>query len=211
MHFDKTILVVDDFFPDPMAVRDRALSAEYENTPDTQNYPGKNTTASHWNSELDYLIKQTVKENVRPQPTSSCGHFRYTGKHDVSKQLIHFDPKPTQCWAGVIYLSLPEHYTVDGTALDAGTKIYSHKRTGMATAPKDHVESSVIGVHTVEDMKNFFETEGLDQSLWQVELNVPFKFNRLVLFRPWLWHGIAGHFGTDITNSRLTQLIFLTK
>jgi len=58
-------------------------------------------------------------------------------------------------------------------------------------------------------MKTFFETEGLDESLWQTELNVEIKFNRLVLFRPWLWHGISKHFGTDLTNSRLTQLIFL--
>ena len=70
-------------------------------------------------------------------------------------------------------------------------------------------EAARLGVKTHEDMVKFFETEGLDRSLWEVEMSVPIKFNRLVLFRPWMWHGIVDHFGTDITNCRLTQLIFL--
>lgn len=204
MIFDKKVIIVDDFYPDPYAVRQTALNAEYEDVPGIKNYPGNNTITPFWSDELTRLVCNATGEDLEPEPTSSCGHFRYTPATATSRQIIHFDPKPTQCWAGVAYLSLPEHCIPN-----AGTKIYSHKRTGMSTAPKDHIEAGIIGVRTVEDMKVFFETEGLDESLWQTELNVEIKFNRLVLFRPWLWHGISKHFGTDVTNSRLTQLIFL--
>jgi hypothetical protein len=100
---------------------------------------------------------------------------------------------------------LPEHYS----GIDAGTTMYSHTASGMAVSPLDHIEAQRIGVTTVEDMKVFFETQGVDKSLWTPELSVNMKFNRLVLFRPWMWHSMGEHFGTDITNSRLTHLLFL--
>jgi hypothetical protein len=148
-----------------------------------------------------------IGREVSPTLGTSCGNFRYTGQNHKSKQIIHFDPpkQSDQRWAGVIYLSLPEHY--EGN--DCGTKIYSHKQSGMQVAPFNHIESQKIGVRTFDDMQYFFETQGIDESKWNVELNVLFKYNRLILFRPWLWHGIAGHFGDNILNSRLTQLLFL--
>jgi hypothetical protein len=211
MIFDKKVIIVDDFYPDPHAVRKTALEAEYEDDPNLHNYPGKNTTTPYWNEQLNTLLNDIVGEKVCPEPTSSCGHFRYVTATDTSSQLIHFDPKPAQIWAGVSYLSLPEHYVVNDTKLDSGTKIYSHKRTGMDRAPADHIEGAILGVRTVDDMVHFFKTEGLNKSLWNVELNVDIKFNRLVLFRPWLWHAMADHFGTNRYNSRLTQLFFLRK
>jgi hypothetical protein len=209
MKFDKKVIVVDDFYPDPILIRKLALEAEYETWDLDKNYPGVNTLQSYWSSEIQALITKAVNEPVYPTPTSSCGYFRYIREEDKAKQIIHFDPKPEQTWAGVIYLSLPEHYIKDGKVLDVGTKMYLHKESGMSTAPINSIEAAKIGVTTFDDMKVFFETQGLDESLWDVELNVPIKFNRAVFFRPWLWHGIAGHFGTNVFDSRLTQLIFL--
>ena len=204
MQFDKKIIIVDDFYPDPDQIRNIALESDYEKS-GLRNYPGCNTQRPYWNSEINDLFAKATGESVSPKATSSCGHFRYTREHDTSTQIIHFDPKPSQKWAGVVYLSLPEHYQ----GHDSGTKIYSHRASGMSVAPKDHIEAQRIGVTTVEDMRRFFETDGVDESLWQVEMNVPMKYNRLVLFRPWMWHGIANHFGDNINNCRLTHLVFL--
>lgn len=203
--FDKRVIIVDDFYPQPLDIREMALDADYESMDNARNYPGVNTTQSFWNSQLQAMLSSITGDAVYATPTSSCGHFRSTCAHDTSKQIIHFDPKLDQVWAGVIYLSLPQHYE----GHDAGTRMYRHKRSGMTVAPIDHVQASAMGVRTQQDMVTFFETEGMDESLWQVELEVPIRFNRLVLFRPWMWHGIAGHFGDTIINSRLTQLIFL--
>ena len=204
MDFDRKVIIVDDFYPDPDKIRNIALSAEYEKD-GLKNYPGNNTKKPYWNDEVNSLFSKAIGEEVYPTPTSSCGHFRYTRENDKSTQIIHFDPKPTQKWAGVVYLSLPEHYE----GHDSGTKIYSHKKSGMMVAPKDHIEAQKIGVTTIDDMKRFFETDGVDEFLWNIELNVPIKYNRLVLFRPWIWHGISSHFGDNISNCRLTHLIFL--
>lgn len=204
--FDKKVIIVDDFFPNVDEIRNIALSADYEREGLVKNYPGCNTKHSFWNESLRGMLSKAVGREVQINKSSSCGHFRYSRKNDTSKQIIHFDPNgPNQRWAGVIYLSLPEHY--DG--IDSGTRIYSHKASGMQVAPVDHIEAQKIGVRTVDDMKRFFETDGVDESKWNIELSVPIKYNRLVLFRPWLWHGISGQFGDTISNSRLTQLIFL--
>jgi hypothetical protein len=205
--FDKKVIIVDDFYPDVDKIRNQALEAEYEPDGLSKNYPGLNSEDTFWNDELQALLSKVIGREVSPTLGTTCGKFRYISRRHQATQLIHFDPpkKSDQRWAGVIYLSLREHYE----GHDCGTKIYSHKQSGMQVAPFNHIESRKIGVRTFEDMQYFFDTEGIDESKWNVELNVPFKYNRLVLFRPWLWHGIAGHFGDNIINSRLIQLLFL--
>jgi hypothetical protein len=209
MKFDKKIIVIDDFYPDHMNMRDVALNAEYEPRDNTRNYPGSNSLKSYWNEEINNLFCEATGERIAPDLMGACGYFRNTNLNDRSKQIIHFDPNHGIVWAGVVYLSLPEHYIQDGKKIDAGTKIYSHTKSGMTRAPIDHIESQSIGVTTRDDMKLFFDTEGVDETKWTTELSVDIKFNRLVLFRPWLWHGINKHFGDNITNNRLTHLIFL--
>jgi hypothetical protein len=198
------VIIIDDFYADPYSIREIALTAEYEDK-SAGNYPGRNSIKNFWNNDLNQSISQITGEAVTFNNQPFCGKFRFICKDDVAKQIIHFDPSPKQIWAGVIYLNLPEH--CEGT--NSGTTMYRHKGSGMSVAPFDHIEAQKIGVTTHEDMKVFFETEGLNRSLWSPELKVDNKFNRLVLFRPWMWHAMEDHFGTDITNSRLTQLIFL--
>jgi hypothetical protein len=204
VNFDKRIIVVDDFFPNFADIRQIALQAEYE-APGERNYPGCNSTQAFWSLDLNNMLSAITGDIVFPTPTSSCGHFRFTCEHDTSTQVIHFDPKPQQVWAGVIYLSLPEHYA----GKQAGTSMYRHRKSGMEVAPRDHIEAQAIGVTTHDDMVKFFETEGKNKNLWEPVFDAPIRTNRLVLFRPWMWHSMGDHFGTDVTNSRLTQLIFL--
>jgi len=204
VNFDKRIIVVDDFYPDFAAVRKIALDAEYEE-PGSRNYPGRNSLQAFWSLDLNNRLSQITGDIVFPTPTSSCGHFRFTCEQDTSTQVIHFDPKPQQVWAGVIYLSLPQHYA----GKQAGTVMYRHRKSGMEVAPKDHLEAQAIGVTTHDDMLKFFKTEGKQKDQWEPVFDAPIRTNRLVLFRPWMWHSMGEHFGTDVTNSRLTQLIFL--
>ena len=202
--FDSRVIIVDDFYSDPYAIRNIALAAEYE-AKSMGNYPGRNSVKNFWNDELTQSISQITGELVTPNSQPFCGKFRFICKDDVAKQIIHFDHSPKQKWAGVIYLNLPEHCK----DTDSGTTMYRHKASGTSVAPFDHVEALNIGVTTLQDMKIFFETEGVNKSLWSPDLKVDNKFNRLVLFRPWMWHAMENHFGTDVTNSRLTQLVFL--
>ena len=47
-----------------------------------------------------------------------------------------------------------------------------------------------------------------DPSQWERVMRVPMKYNRLILFRPWLWHTAGPAFGDSIENGRLIYLLF---
>ena len=204
--YDNRVVVVDDFYADPYAIREIALLAEYEEK-NTGNYPGCNSITKFWSEDITQRISQITGDSVDLSDKSYCGKFRFVCKHDVARIKIHSDSFHENIWAGVIYLNLPEH--CDGT--NSGTTMYRHKASGLSTVPLNPIEAQKIGVSNYEDFQKFVETEGVDKSLWSPELRVDNKFNRLVLFRPWMWHSMEDHFGSDVTNSRLTQLVFLNK
>ena len=60
-----------------------------------------------------------------------------------------------------------------------------------------------------QDLKEFLETEGIDESLWEKTFSIPYKYNRLVLFRPWMLHSPGPAFGDTLESSRIVQTIFL--
>ena len=66
----------------------------------------------------------------------------------------------------------------------------------------------VISIKSHEDMVKFFDTEGKDESKWICTDNVGFKYNRLVMFNPFLWHSNGDWFGDTYDNCRLVQLFF---
>ena len=57
-------------------------------------------------------------------------------------------------------------------------------------------------------MVDFFNIEGTDESKWTELDNISFKYNRLVMFRPWMWHSNGDWFGTTHEDARLVQLFF---
>jgi hypothetical protein len=46
-----------------------------------------------------------------------------------------------------------------------------------------------------------------DPNKWELTRHVEMKFNRLVLFRPWLWHLADDGFGDSVANGRLIYLM----
>ena len=48
----------------------------------------------------------------------------------------------------------------------------------------------------------------MDESKWIETDNVGFKYNRLVMFNPFLWHSNGDWFGDTYDNCRLVQLFF---
>ena len=56
--------------------------------------------------------------------------------------------------------------------------------------------------------KKDVHTEGKDESRWIETDNVGFKYNRLVMFNPFLWHSNGDWFGDTYDNCRLVQLFF---
>jgi hypothetical protein len=65
------------------------------------------------------------------------------------------------------------------------------------------------GWKNVDDLKEFLETDGMNESLWDKTLEVTYRYNRLVLFRPWMFHSPGKNFGDTKENCRVLQTFFL--
>lgn len=199
-------IIIDDFYPDPEYVRTWALSAPLHAS--KGNYAGRMTESSFYTDEHTKIFQSITGEEVYPAKNLN-GHFRFTLQDEIPRQYIHFDPGPGQIWAGVVYLShqsdidsVPQHELT-------GTVFWRHNRTGLTTLPLQQQILDQYGWHDTDDLKNFLEQEGTQEQLWTKILHVPARFNRLVLFRPWMFHSPGHGFGDNIYNCRLIQVIFL--
>lgn len=197
-------IVIDDFYQYPDKIHELAYSLKTEDNTGG-NYAGVMTEESLFTEEHKKIFQLLAGVNMT-NSTQLSGKFRFTTESEASKQHIHFDPGMNSIWAGVCYLQKPEYYD---TINDSGTNFWKHKRTGLTSIPLTQEGIEQYGWHNVDDLKDFLETDGLDESLWELTLSVPYKYNRLLLFRPWMFHSPGKSFGTTKDNARIIQTFFL--
>lgn len=197
--YRKNLIVVDNFYQDPDSVRDYALSVEYQEDK-VRNWPGRDSEHEHGKEELTEVCSDIVGMELTTKSCNKCSYFRRTKIGQHGTQDVHFDPNPGLVWAGVIYLTPTLHPT-------GGTKFWKHKRTGWEFAP-GRAEAEQHGIQSHGDMVDFFNIEGKDRSKWIETDNIAFKYNRLVMFNPFMWHSNGEWFGTDDQSARLVQLLF---
>ena len=195
----REIIVVDDFLKNPDAVREYALKQKFE-AYGGKNWPGRDSDKCYGGEEMTKAISEVVGDQLTIKSENKCSYFRNTRIGEYGSQNIHFDPNPGLVWAGVLYLTPIFHPT-------AGTKFWKHKKTGWEKVPTNE-EAIKYGIKSHEDMFNFFNIEGNDESKWIETDNVGFKYNRLVMFNPFLWHSNGDFFGTTHEDGRLVQLFF---
>lgn len=57
-------------------------------------------------------------------------------------------------------------------------------------------------------LQTILKSDGNDRSKWEETFMIPMKFNRLILFRGYIWHDAGVSFGTSPENGRLILPIF---
>lgn len=194
-----SLLIVDDFLADPHAARRRALALDYDPKLKDGNYPGLISSAPLAIDGLDEAVSRLVGRTVRPQPGTSHQHCRLTLAGDKGLSGVHIDP----CfYSGILYLSLPEH-------VRGGTQFFRHRRTGLERVPADAGAILAAGYadpnSLIEEVVN---RDTLKPSAWERSFTLPMRFNRLILFSPWLFHNSGPGFGTTRENGRLVHLMF---
>jgi hypothetical protein len=198
LNIDDRMFIVDNFYTNPDAIREFAIQQEKENE-SGGNYAGVMTHAPFITPEHLETISHLVGHPVE-SGTQLSGKFRFTKENDTYSQDIHFDPGDRLVWAGV-------WYGTPGIETD-GTIMWKHKRTGLESIPLTQQGIEKHGWYGVDDLKKFLETDGIDHSKWEKTLTLPFRYNRLVLFRPWMFHSPGKAFGDTLENCRLIQTFF---
>lgn len=198
------IIIIDDFYEDPYKVRDYALSLNYPDPHENYTYPGKNSDGELYDENIHSMIENRLGNYLEyPKQKGQAGYFRLSPESSSFQQDIHVDP----IWniGGVLFLNPPNQ-----CELDAGTSFWVHKRLNIESVPRTPEEGKLLGYPNYENIrKELIYGDGLDRSKWDCYCRVPYKFNRLVLFDPFLWHSHGFNFGTTKENSRLVQLFFL--
>jgi hypothetical protein len=183
-------LTIDDFYADPMQVREFALKQEFKVR---GNYPGQRTE-----SFLTDSIKQKLRDILYPFAGEITnwggeytGSFQYTTAADRS--WIHADS--TTDWAAVCYLTPDAPVT-------AGTGIFRHKETGwMHFDYKRQNDPEYIKQAPPGD-------ECQDYTKWEMVDRVGNVFNRLIMYRADNYHVSLDYFGKDLNDGRLFQVFF---
>ena len=195
-----TVIIVDDFYPDPHKIREVALGFDYPSQ--DGNYPGRNSRQRLHIDGLDAAVSDIIGQPVVGDMTQAHAQFRITLAADRASYHVHVDTGVH--WSGVAYLSLPEN-------CNGGTELFRHIESGTERAPINDEELLLFGDETPQEAINRVMTaDANDSSKWEKVMTLPMRFNRLVLFRPWLWHAASAGFGTTPEDGRLIQGLFFS-
>lgn len=177
------LIITDDFYKNPDAVRAYALSQPFEVR---GNYPGLRTKPYLPNDVKDAI--QHIVYNAGGKVTDWFENgLGYTGAFQIctsqDRTWIHADSFNT--WAAVCYLT-PD------APLSSGTALYRHKATG------EYEKTNNEQPHL----------DGNDYTKWERADYVANKYNRLVVYRGNLYHASLDYFGNNYQNGRLFQTFF---
>ena len=197
-----SLLIIDDFLSDPIAARQAALALDYDPDNKHGNYPGHISTNPLEVQGLEARISSIIGLGVTPQTGTSHGHCRVTLKGDKGKSGVHIDPA---FYSGILYLSLAQH-------CKGGTEFFRHRRTGLERVPMDMAAIARAGYDDINALiEDVVNRDTLHPAKWERTMTVPMRFNRLILFSPWMFHNSGAAFGSDASNGRLVQLMFFAK
>jgi hypothetical protein len=198
----QSIIVIDDFYEDPEAIRRTALGLAWKRYPGAT-YPGRQAQSDHDWSAVRSRLRAYIEEAVdapNPKPYDAPpGLFRLALAEDEASRLdgVHQD---AQRWSAVIYLSRPEDCR-------GGVAFFRHRETGLVASTRE-LEASLFG-HLAGARPDHARREVLaylrDLRHWEQIGQVPMAYNRAVLLMAQCFHMSMGIFGTTPENGRLTQ------
>ena len=198
-----SIIVIDDFYAEALEVREAALRLSYPEPGPGVYYPGRTSKQRLLPPNSDEMFSFILHERVTGAKNSTHGCCRYSLASSRRPAEIHIDPGKT--WAGLVYLTLDRDCR-------GGTEMFRHKRYGTDRAPTtDEEAKKIYGMDTCKEVvRKLIYDDGHHLDRWDHLTTLPMKFNRCVLFRPWMWHTSGVDFGDTIENGRLVQLLFFT-
>ena len=86
-----------------------------------------------------------------------------------------------------------------------GTSFYRHLQLGSDRNAGDNEE--VARLCGVANTKELLARDGTDPSKWEKIMTMPMRYNRLILYRPWVWHSAEPGFGKRPEEGRMIQLL----
>lgn len=207
----RSLLILDDFLDDPLAYRAQALALHYSTDHELGpvNFPGIQTAAQDCSAIMQRIADALGRDLKWDSPDH--GAFRISGAADTARCDIHIDNESrNDIFAAILYLSLPEHCS-------GGTGFWRHRQTGWERRPSPG-QLAAQGISSFIDFERrwipvsrqrpFAQLRAERTADWDCVLEVPMRFNRLIVYRSDFFHAIGELFGDRPENSRLVQLFY---
>ena len=198
----QSIIIIDSFLNNAEEIRERGLNMDFPVMEEISNFPGRNSLQRLNVDGMDEMISNIIGSNLKPMTEYSHGKFRLTLANDKGKAKVHLDNSK---WSGILYLSRPED-------CKGGTDFYRHKATNTDSTLLTKDELTTLGWDNTDianrEINAIIKNDSNDESKWEHIMQVPMKFNRLLLMRPWLWHTAGPGFGLGDQDGRLVYLLF---
>jgi Flp pilus assembly protein TadD len=206
---ERELMVFDDILEDAVSYRNHAieLCRSQGRREAKLNFPGLQTPPCATEQFMQRVADALGRELRWSSPDH--GAFRLSAAADEARADVHVDnPSIGNIFGGVLYLSPPEHSR-------GGTTFFRHRRTGWDSTPTAE-RLLEKGYRSLADYQrrelkpnermSFDAWVAQRGVLWEPVIEVPMRFNRLIIFRSDFYHAVTELFGTTIDNGRLVQL-----
>jgi hypothetical protein len=192
----ETLLIIDDFLDNAAELREAALRLTYP--PQQDALPGRNSLERINIGGLAQQVSWLVNEPLAPSSTNeSHARCRLTLEKDNAEARVQ---AAGHGWCGNLYLSRENC---------SGSHFLRHRRTNTDGVAASDSEMSATAFKTAAEMREgILEQDGTTESCWEPIMHVPIRFNRLLLYRPWLWNKPGPGFGERPENGRLVYSMF---
>jgi hypothetical protein len=178
----RRVVIIDDFYEDPYAVREFALNQEFFDDP---GYIGRRTRKQFFFPGLKERFEDALGEKIQSwEEHGMNGRFQHNWSGEPL--VYHTD---SQKWAGLIYLT-------PNAPFSAGTKLLAHRETKVRHNSDPRI------------MDCFNQKTFLDPSPYETVDVVGNVFNRCVLYSGGLIHAASEYFGYNLETSRLWHMFF---
>lgn len=188
MRQEPMVMLFDNFFENPDAVRAEALSRDYGDG--GSSFPSQKAEAESMDYQM--IIKKHVEERILGRPcTHWMGEYNTCWQYSVAgqKQPVHHDHG---LYSAVVYMT-------PNAPVSAGTGLYRHIETGISYWDPDKPETYPEALNT-----------GPDDETWEQVAFIGNVYNRLIVFNAQHYHKGAGTFGDNKYNGRLYQTFFFS-
>jgi hypothetical protein len=194
---DKRFFVVDNFYEDPMAVREHALAQTY--------FPGEGAVGERTRDQflfegLKEKFEEIMQIKIADHTEDGFGWYN-TGINGRFQSCIGGVPQVFHCdaqkWAAVLFL------TPDAPP-QSGTSFYRNKQSKV-------YHNEQIDWSIGENGNAFSKHTFLDPTPFERQDTVGNVFNRLVIFDGGLIHSGNDYFGHNRETGRLFQIFFFNE
>ncbi|HEV2761672.1 MAG TPA: DUF6445 family protein [Pyrinomonadaceae bacterium] len=191
--------VVEDFYPDPEAVRRKAYEMSYG---EPEKFTGWRTRAFQPRGVRE-RIERSFRVRIKfwetdlnaVQACNGVFFLSYSAGERAERVGVHYD-LPLE-WAMLIV------YLTPGAPADAGTSLWQHRSTGLTTKPTAR-DAQRLGT-TVERLNAVLWRDRYRHERWREIDRVGNVYNRAVMFSAGFFHSATRHFGSDLKHGRIYQ------